>query len=61
MADRVYRSYSPSRDQTSRIAYNRDDARGMVAAANQGAVAFGRPADWRLQSSTTDWIDEETP
>lgn len=59
MADRLYRAYSPSRNQASRVAYSRDDARGMMAAANQGAVAFGKPADYRLQVTPTDWQDEE--
>lgn len=54
----LYRSYSPSRGESGRPTPHRNVALGMVAAANQGAVAFGHPADYRLQTATPTWTEE---
>lgn len=59
MTDRLYRSYSPSRDEGGRPTPHRPVAEGMVGAANQGAVAFGSPPDYRLQTAQPDWTEEE--
>lgn len=54
----LYRSHSPSRDEAGRPTPHRNVALGMVAAANQGAVAFGHPVDWCLQTTTPTWTEE---
>lgn len=59
MCDRLYRSHSPFRNESGRPTPHRSVALGMVAAANQGAVAFGHPADWRLQTTQPDWTEEK--
>lgn len=58
MTGRVWRSFSPSRNEAGRPTPSRPVAEGMVAAANQGAVAFGTLPDWCLQTTQPDWTEE---